>query len=274
MVAKINMTGRVIGRVLVLGPATSRSGHAAWRCRCDCGKEYTAHGSNLRRSTTMSCGCHAHEVLGKRRFIDLTGRKFGRLEAICRAPGNARRVTWHCQCACGKSSKVTACDLTSGHTKSCGCLAAEMLGSGNRIHGRSCTTEHTIWCQMNQRCTNRNLVSFKNYGGRGITVCRRWRASFAAFLADMGPRPPGLSLDRINNDLGYSKSNCRWATSTEQGRNKRNNRWIEFNGEIRTLGDWCNIRKLNPSTVCRRINTLGWSAEDALTVRPGSARNK
>ena len=150
------------------------------------------------------------------------GQRIGRLLVVKRAPnkleGDAIRAQWFCQCDCGNIKKVLLSNLRAKHgTISCGCA--------RRFHGKHKTPEYVAWVSMLQRCTNPQSPSFHHYGGRGITVCERW-LKFENFLADIGPRPsPELSLQRINNDLGYFSENCKWATRKEQASNMRNP-WI------------------------------------------------
>ena len=145
--------------------------------------------------------------------IDITGHRFGRLVVLGRQGRTANgKALWLCQCDCGNTSIVQGCNLRSGNSNSCRCY-----------HHESNTPTWTCWKNMHQRCANPNHNSYKHYGGRGIAVCDRWY-EFANFLADMGERPVGLSLDRIDNDAGYSPDNCRWATSQQQAKNRRQSR--------------------------------------------------
>jgi hypothetical protein len=118
---------------------------------------------------------------------------------------------------------------------------------------------------MIQRCTNPSLKSYPGYGGRGIKICDRWRTSFAAFLADMGERPEGASLDRIDNDGDYEPGNVRWATQAEQNRNQRRSRWLEYAGVSLPLADWAAALGLNYHTLHNRVTQSGWPVERALT---------
>lgn len=156
--------------------------------------------------------------------LDLTGARFGRLVVCGRAAQKRRwKVLWHCECDCGGSTVADPSNLRRGHTKSCGCLQREKVGAIRRTHGLSGTSEYRTWLDMIIRCESPANEQWKNYGGRGISVCERWM-EFENFIADMGPRPPGLTIERINNDGNYEPSNCKWATMSEQNRNKRNTR--------------------------------------------------
>ena len=137
-------------------------------------------------------------------------------------------VVWHCICDCGSTVMASGRDLRTGHTRSCGCLKAELTKKRFIKHGQHGSRLYMVWQEMLARCYRPTSTSFQFYGARGINVCEAWRDSFEAFAADMGPPPPGYSLERKNNDLGYSKENCRWATRVEQMNNRRNNIIITF----------------------------------------------
>jgi hypothetical protein len=158
---------------------------------------------------------------------DIAGRTFGRL-TVGRLAYVRGAAYWQCACACGRSAIVCTDELRSGDTRSCGCLRREATGKRGERHvthgasvGGKTTREYKSWCAMKTRCNNPNTADYRSYGGRGIKVCERWDGSFTAFMADMGPRPKGKTLDRINVNANYEPLNCRWATNAEQQKNKR-----------------------------------------------------
>ena len=161
-------------------------------------------------------------------FRDLTGQQFGRLKAIRLAGRTAAgQAMWECLCQCGKTTTVYGVSLTRGKSQSCDCLRLERVKAAATKHGHAQRSFHqtgtyTSWCSMLARCQNPNRERYPNWGGRGITVCERWQGEhgFENFLADMGPRPAGTTLDRFpNNDGNYEPGNCRWATPKEQQAN-------------------------------------------------------
>lgn len=203
-------------------------------------------------------------------FQDLTGQKFNRLTILGFAGQNkAKQSLWYCCCECKKLVKVAASDLKTGHTTSCGCFLIERATVANTTHGHNKkggpSQTYRVWQNMLNRCQNPKTPRFKDYGNRGITVCKRWQ-SFENFLSDMGERPKGLTLERIENDKGYYLENCRWATRTEQANNTRANVFLTFNGKTQTIAQWAEEKGIKYETLRRRIVKLGWSIEKAITT--------
>jgi hypothetical protein len=210
------------------------------------------------------------------KFIDMTGIEINRLTVIERVANKNKRVVWLCSCKCGAFVEIQANNLQSGNSKSCGCLQKETINKLNRVlkvtHGNSNSTCYLAWKNMKSRCTNQNLSNYKYYGERGISVCMEWEHSFQQFLNDMGEPPPYTSLERVDNNKGYDKENCKWATTLEQSRNKRNNHLLTYNGETHCITDWAGIINLPSPTLLRRLDR-GLSIEEALTL-PFNYRKK
>lgn len=189
---------------------------------------------------------------------DLSGHTFGRLSVLRLASGRQ----WECLCECGNTTVVHRSSLTGGRTRSCGCLRREATAQARRKHGHSggngrASAEYETWCAMHQRCRNPRHASHADYAGRGIVVCERW-GSFEAFLADMGPRPSPLhTIERRNNDLGYSPENCAWATRGEQAWNKRTSLTIDTPLGPMSVRDAARVSGLSPKVLRRRAG-LGW----------------
>lgn len=179
--------------------------------------------------------------------LDIVGKTFHRLTVvgfshILKSASGRSYSMWNCRCVCGKTitAKGQLLARRSDGVKSCGCLKPEVTGNRSRTHGEAHKTpEWKVWTACRNRCENKNRPDYPFYGGRGIKVCARWCESYENFLADMGRRPSaGHSLGRVNNDGDYSPENCRWETRIQQHNNKRNNRFIEFNGMRLTLAQW------------------------------------
>ena len=185
---------------------------------------------------------------------------------------------WRSRCECGEVRDVLAFQLVSGRSRSCGCLAGELAAKRIKeqsvTHGLSRSRTHNCWCYLKQRTGNENNQAWADYGGRGIVIeDPRW-FTFDNFLADMGECPEGMTIDRINNERGYCKDNCRWSHSKEQGRNKRNNRILEHAGRRLCVAEWAEETGVSESLLRARINRLGWSVERAITTPVASTTRK
>ena len=197
--------------------------------------------------------------------IDLTGQIFGRLTVVKHAGiGPSKQAMWLCDCECGNTVTVRGYDLYKERSRSCGCLRTEVTISRSTKHGGRDKPTYPVWNDMMTRCYNRNSPSYADYGGRGITVCDRWH-DLNNFLEDMGDRPKGLSIERVNNEEGYSPENCVWATTAIQSRNRRNNRKLTYNGETLCVTDWAAKLGIKQVTLSGRLHA-GWSVERALST--------
>lgn len=199
------------------------------------------------------------------KFMDLTGRRFGRLLVIEFVGKDKNRNTlWLCKCDCGKETIVVRNSLNSGHTKSCGCYLRESTKKRSTKHDLCYTRIYLIWKLMKRRCLYADCKEYKHYGGRGIKICDEWLdvASFYRWSISNGYRED-LKLERIDNNGNYEPSNCRWATPKEQANNKRTNRVLTFNGKTQTIAQWADELHIKPSTLYNRI-WLGWDIERTL----------
>lgn len=197
-------------------------------------------------------------------FIDITGKKFGRLVVLKRAPNSRTKMTrWECLCDCGNKTIVHGAHLKRGAIKSCGCYTRELSRAMFTTHGETNTRLHRIWKTMRERCRYKGHIHYHTYGGRGIKVCKEWDASFVAFRdwALQNGYADNLSIDRIDNNGNYTPENCRWATPKQQARNTTRTR--RYNG--RTLSEWSEIVGISRDVLKRRICDLHWTVERALS---------
>ena len=181
--------------------------------------------------------------------IDISGQRFGLLTAISHVKG----IRWQCSCDCGNTAVVASLDLRNGHTQSCGCLRVTETSKRMKKHGMTKTPTHRSWISMRRRCNEPTHDQYKYYGGAGIKVCERWQDSFENFLADMGERPEGMTLDRKDPKGDYEPSNCRWATQKEQMNNTT--RSVKFEGK--TLTEWSEELGVQYATLSYRLRKHG-----------------
>ena len=195
---------------------------------------------------------------------NLVGKTFGRLTVIASLGYEKGRSSWYCQCSCGWFKITDSKALQEGATSSCGCMRS--------THGKAGTPLYKVWASMRERCNNPNSKTYKHYGERGIRVCERWD-SFECFMADMGPRPDGTSIERKNNDGDYDPSNCYWATDYEQAQNTTRTRLLSAGGRTMTITNWCRELGGTVSIIHSRLKR-GWTEEAAcLTPVKYNGRN-
>ncbi len=207
-----------------------------------------------------------------KRFKDMTGMRFGRLLVLGLAERSpAGNKSWYCQCDCGSITRSPAGALRSGKTLSCSCLNKDILREGKTTHGMSKTPTHNSWCRMMYRCYCKTGDKYALYGARGITVCDRWRfgedgkSGFECFYSDMGERPMGKTVHRVDNDGNYEPSNCVWATQKEQMLSTSKSHRLTLNGISLTVSQWTERLGFKNSTIQNRLRR-GWTEERILTT--------
>lgn len=211
---------------------------------------------------------------------NLIGLRFGKLTVLKRCESRNRRSMWLCKCDCGNEVELSRNHLSTGNTKSCGCLRKDAIrkaiAASTKHNGRH-TRLYSVWITMKQRCYNNNATDYENYGGRGIVVCETWRDSFEEFKMwayengyDENASKGICTLERKDVDGNYEPSNCKWTTMKEQSNNKRNNVFISFNGEIKTVSQLSQEYGVKYITLYNRIKR-GWSIEKALNL--GGTKN-
>ena len=187
--------------------------------------------------------------------VDATGKRYGRLVVVARAGSNKKKnATWLCRCDCGNTVTVVGNKLRNGHTQSCGCLYVESRSSSHLKHGLNDHPLYVIWKDIRQRCNNENQLAYKDYGGRGIDVCKEWN-DFQSFYdwANSNGYAPGLEIDRIDNNGNYCPQNCRWTTHKENNNNKRSNVYLSYNGRTQTVTQWAEELGVNVATIYWRL---------------------
>lgn len=248
---KVNIIGVRYDTWVVIEYAYEKYGDRYWLCRCDCGAEKIIAKKTLNRGKLKKCDCQS-----KSSPINLIGKRFGRLTVVSQCGTTPElRYTYKCKCDCGESKDVYSFNLIHGKIQSCGCFYRE----SNSTHGyaslyKGKTPEYVCWIAMKQRCSDVNFKGYKHYGGRAITVCDRWLESFENFLHDMGVKPGiGYSIERDNVNGNYEPSNCRWATTAEQGSNRRNNVIHIYKNKEYIQERLAEKLKISSGTLCTRL---------------------
>lgn len=199
--------------------------------------------------------------------IELSGKKFGYLTVIYEYDKRNKQIRWYCQCDCGNRPIVFGNNLKRRKNISCGCISREKSSERIKLiaktHGLTNSNSYRSWIALKQRCFRKKHPAYERYSK--LYFDDRW-LKFEDFYLDMGDRPDGKTLDRIDNSKGYYKENCRWATYKEQGRNRGDNRIIEFAGEKMTMMEWSEKLGIKYSTLSMRINHSKWSIEKSLTT--------
>lgn len=203
------------------------------------------------------------------KIIEIAGQRFAKLTVIKRVTNDSSRCI--CKCDCGTVKEYSVSNVRSLRTKSCGCIKST-TPPHNKSHDMTNTSTYKTWCHMIYRCNNPSSKSYPDYGGRGISVCDRW-LTFENFLSDMGERPGGLTIDRIDNDGNYEKQNCRWATKKKQANNRRTSKLIEYNQETYTMSELATISGLPLKTFWSRFNS-GWDIDRIMKTPAIVGRNQ
>lgn len=201
----------------------------------------------------------------RQRTIDtVLNKRFGRLMVLELIQVPYGKTKARCICDCGIEITTTVPNLIRGHTMSCGCLQKELTISRSTIHGQCGTGTYHSWASMKKRMTNKNCKDYKHYGGRGLKMQEDWN-EYVNFLRDMGPKPEGLELERVDNEIGYFKKNCVWATHREEMANTRRNVYFIIDGIRKHQSEWCRVFKMSVATFVRRIKAK-WDVKKALTT--------
>lgn len=277
-IRNINYLGKKIGKLTViefLGRDEKR-GNGLWKCLCECGNEKIITTSDLK--TVKSCGCARNPIRN-----DLTGKKFGRWTVLELSQKGNGKVKYLCQCECGTIKEVNATDLVNGKNKSCGCYKIDIHSTHNLSKDRL----YKVWTGIKGRCYNENNPHYKNYGGRGITMCEEWENNFQSFYDwayangyDKTVKKGMCTIDRIDVNKGYSPENCRWVDMKTQDNNKRNTIYLTYKGEKKSLTEWTELTGITKHAILKRLK-LNWDIEKILTTpvnkkysHPKNAKNE
>lgn len=252
-----DLTGQKFDRLMVIERAPSEKG-VLWRCACDCGseKEVIVKTADLKSGAKRSCGCLLDEWRASK-HSDIIGKKYGMLTVLEQTRKVGRKLYFKCQCDCGNALEVRKDGLTTGHSKSCGCVREQWMQSGNlnKKHGLYEDRAYWVWAKIKSRCYNPNARQYENYGGRGIRMCDEWQdpQKFVEWCYQTGYdklAPKGeCTIDRIDVNGNYEPSNCRWATALEQANNKRNTVRYKYNEKSMTIAEWSSELKIPYATL-------------------------
>lgn len=200
------------------------------------------------------------------RYENLEGKRFGNLKVLnFEGVNKNQKATWLCKCDCGNTKTIIAGNLKNGKSISCGCVQKDILRNNRKTHGKSNTSLYKLFSGIKRRCLNKNDSNFNNYGGRGIEICEEWLNDYDSFYswANENGYKEGLSIERIDNDKGYNPNNCKWIEMSEQSKNRRCNKYIEINGDIKTISEWARLVGIDRNTISRRLKR-GISGENLI----------
>jgi hypothetical protein len=266
----LNLVGQPFGFLVVLSRGQNdKKQNTQWWCICRCGERLLVPSQQLKSGKTKSCGCLRR---GGRPAI-ASGQVFGRLTVIKQTENDmAGNPQWLCRCTCGNAAVVRSYDLYGGQ-QSCGCFRLERLRAVKRTHGQSgkqASREYNAWSEMKRRCLDPKRECYKYYGGRGITIFPGWINNFSAFFEHIGPCPPGLELDRIDNNGNYEPGNVRWVTHKVNCDNRpalKNVKWIEYSGERLCVKDWAKRLGVNNTLLGRWLGHYGYSLAQVFAMK-------
>jgi hypothetical protein len=260
----IDLSGQRFGRLTAIRYIKAEK---KWECLCDCGTTKIVKTMLLRSGKTRSCGCLRREVvfekIARAKLKDRTGERYGRLIAVSYDGYRNSQAFWKCKCDCGNIVVVNTDSLRRGTTNSCGCLRKEITSTRMLVHGhakrqKGKSSEYMTWQAMKKRCLNSNDKSYTDYGGRGIKVCDRWMA-FENFIRDMGPRPRGHSLERMDVNGDYCPENCKWIPISEQSKNQRTTRWLTYGNQSMVLKEWAKLIGISAARLAGLLKQLTFS---------------
>jgi len=267
---KIFIEGQTFNYLTAIKRTNDNKNRTIYLCKCVCGNITNVRAESLMSGHTKSCGCKSREITAIALTKNILGEKYGLLTVIEKADNIDGDTAWVVKCNCGtiKILRSEALRNKSG-TQSCGCLWQSKKYTLSYKHGYSkndnISSEYNSWLTMKARCLNPRTPNYKNYGGRGITICSRWigEDGFINFIKDMKDKPTkNHQIDRIDNDGNYELSNCKWSTRKEQMRNRRNSVFYEYNGVRKCLAEWIEYLFENTSTMRWRLKKHNYNFQE------------